>query len=145
LIVLITSDKTEILEESQAELVTGAGELLPFNDCSFNTVLCYNVLDHTVDPDTVVEEAFRILNSGGEFVLMLNIHELPELIRSRLSVLDRPHPHHFNADELFSLLTKGGFQTEVAHHEQASLSDYALSQFTLKRVVASMLLRWERI
>lgn len=48
------------------EIVKGAaGEDLPWPDGYFDIVYSTNVLEHTADPDTVVREALRVLNTGG--------------------------------------------------------------------------------
>jgi len=46
-------------------IVSSPGEHLPFPDDSFDVVYSSNVLEHTQDPQKVLEEAFRILRPGG--------------------------------------------------------------------------------
>jgi ubiquinone/menaquinone biosynthesis C-methylase UbiE len=41
------------------------GESLPFPDESFDVVYSANVLEHTQQPEVVLDEAFRVLRSGG--------------------------------------------------------------------------------
>jgi|CXWL01.1.fsa_nt_gi SAM-dependent methyltransferase len=43
----------------------GEGERLPFGDNSFDLVISLAVLEHVTDAERVVEEAFRVLKSGG--------------------------------------------------------------------------------
>ncbi len=54
---------------------------LPFDDESFDVVLCTEVLEHCPDPRAVLREVSRILTSGGRaFVttpFMVPLHELP--------------------------------------------------------------------
>jgi len=52
--------------------VRGVGERLPFRDGSFDAVVCCLVIEHTSDPDTVLEEAVRVLAVGGRFILLVN-------------------------------------------------------------------------
>lgn len=41
---------------------------MPFEDGSFDAVLCMEVLEHVDDPGAVVDEAARVLRRGGVFV-----------------------------------------------------------------------------
>ena len=48
------------------ERITSAkGEILPFEDASFDIVYSANVLEHTDNPAKVLEEAIRVLRPGG--------------------------------------------------------------------------------
>ena len=42
---------------------------LPFADCTFNTVLCTEVLEHVPEPAVVMAEAARVLRPGGYLIL----------------------------------------------------------------------------
>jgi ubiquinone/menaquinone biosynthesis C-methylase UbiE len=42
------------------------GENLAFPDASFDVVYAHGVLQYTSDPEKMVQEAFRVLNKGGE-------------------------------------------------------------------------------
>ncbi len=52
--------------------VQGTGECLPFVDGSFDAVVCCLVIEHTADPDVVLEEVARVLAPGGRFLLLIN-------------------------------------------------------------------------
>ena len=43
----------------------GGAEALPYEDESFDLVLCTQVLEHVFEPDTVVREIHRVLAPGG--------------------------------------------------------------------------------
>ena len=57
------------LEEAgrPAQLVCCCAEFLPFRDGTFNLVVSENLLEHTVRQRQCVEEAHRVLKSGGVF------------------------------------------------------------------------------
>jgi SAM-dependent methyltransferase len=46
-------------------------ERLPFEDCSFDTIYSIGVLHHTPDFDAAISEVHRVLEPGGQAILML--------------------------------------------------------------------------
>lgn len=52
--------------------VVGSAEALPFEDASFDVVLCSQVLEHVEHPQRVIAEARRLLRPGG--VMLLSTH-----------------------------------------------------------------------
>ncbi len=62
----------------------GAGEALPYDDASFDAVVCVDVLEHVADLDRVLAEVARVLRPGGTFAFdTINRNSL-----SRLTVVD---------------------------------------------------------
>ena len=57
------------LEESArpAQLVCCCAEFLPFRESSFDLVVAENVLEHTAQPQQLIEEAHRVLKPAGVF------------------------------------------------------------------------------
>jgi SAM-dependent methyltransferase len=62
----------ERLQEAKTrggDVVTGAGEALPFAKESFDLVLSHEVLEHVADDQAAIDEIVRILRPGGRLVL----------------------------------------------------------------------------
>lgn len=55
--------------EPEAHPVQGDLMQLPFADQTFDTVVCLEVLEHTLEPEMVVAEIRRVLRPGGELLL----------------------------------------------------------------------------
>lgn len=57
------------------------GDRLPFDDASFDTVLCVQVLEHTPDPQALMMELARVLHPEGILILSapfsFRLHEEP--------------------------------------------------------------------
>jgi len=57
------------------------GWTLPFDDASFETLLCVQVLEHTPDPQRLVSEMARVMTSDGLMILTapfsFRVHEAP--------------------------------------------------------------------
>jgi SAM-dependent methyltransferase len=60
--------------QSRAKTVAAPGEALPFDDHSFDIVLCDNVVDHATDPARIVRELVRVLAPGGLLYFTVNVH-----------------------------------------------------------------------
>jgi SAM-dependent methyltransferase len=50
-------------------VVVGSGEALPFADGAVDLVVCNDVIEHLVDPDTLMDEIRRVLAPGGHLAL----------------------------------------------------------------------------
>lgn len=60
--------------QSRVRTVAAGGENLPFDEGSFDVVLCDNVVDHAENPRKIVEELCRVLRPGGVLYFEVNIH-----------------------------------------------------------------------
>ena len=95
------------LEGRQLSL-SAMGESLPLAARSVDLAVCYNALDHMLDPDAALDELARVLRPGGTALLM--IHTFPAWLRPLFPV-DRMHPHHFSA-AAFQSMVRRRFQIE---------------------------------
>lgn len=78
--------------------VKGLGELLPFKDGVFGSVVLESVLKHVLDPLQVLSEARRVLKSGS---LMF--------VTSPVNHTDH-HRHSFSTDQLLLMMKRTGFR-----------------------------------
>lgn len=52
--------------------LAGDGEKIAFDDVQFDAVVCLNVIDHTPNPEHMMEEIRRVLKFGGKFFFEVN-------------------------------------------------------------------------
>jgi SAM-dependent methyltransferase len=60
--------------QRRVSTVASFGEQLPFDDGTFDIVLCDNVVDHAESPSGIVEELVRVLMPGGLLYFTVNVH-----------------------------------------------------------------------
>lgn len=149
----------------QASLMKGAGdyaswtcavgEHLPFEDASFDGIICFEVLEHVQDPEAVVREFHRVLKPGGQAVIsvpnkwwVFETHGayLPGLPWNRVPFFSwLPDPLHrrwakariYTRRRFHTLLARGGF-TNIAMHYITAPMDRAKPpwlQHALQRTV----------
>ena len=93
-----------------ARFVTGVGEHLPFRDNEFDVVFSYNVLDHTSDPRSGLDEIIRVLRRGGILHLYVDTYSLAFKLYRAFYRSDRMHPHTFTAHEIHRWLSRRGLR-----------------------------------
>lgn len=116
-------------------VVCGVGEHLPFSSASFDLVCSFQVLEHTRDPELVLDETVRVLKSGGWFVHVFPnygslweghyglpwIPHLPKsLARMYLSLLGRD----LSMLEEFQLLTHGRVERMLKNRRDVRIVDW---------------------
>lgn len=94
------------LEDWKKKIVKkGIGEKLEFSDKSFDVVICFNVLDHCINPAQVVRECERILRTDGIFLLWIHaLRSYYKFLLPVISIIDRTHPHHLSQNEIRSMI-----------------------------------------
>lgn len=125
-----------LLEQAEASLASVADECrihlaqcdidrgLPFEDGFFDAVACIAVLEHVMNPPSVIDEIHRVLKANGVFVLEVpNVAWLPYrigLLFGRLPTsggiylgADWEHLHIFTKKLVMGLISSSGFEIEA--------------------------------
>ncbi|MFB3910260.1 MAG: class I SAM-dependent methyltransferase [Candidatus Eisenbacteria bacterium] len=78
---IIGVDHLHTLHPNETIDVYGTALDLPFRTGSFDTAICFQVLEHVPEPLRLLEEAKRILKPGGHLIVtaphIWNVHESP--------------------------------------------------------------------
>lgn len=106
-------EAVEVGSKRGLDIVQGMAESLPFENCTFDVVRLWQVLEHTYSPTKVIAEINRIMKPGGH--LLLSVPNFGGAQRRVLGKcwphLDVPrHLHHFTAETLDRVLTAGGLR-----------------------------------
>jgi ubiquinone/menaquinone biosynthesis C-methylase UbiE len=107
------------VEERGIELVElTPGAPLPFDDGAFDLVLIAETIEHVVDVQTLLSEARRVLQPGGELAITTPAHGrltgLSLLFRGFERSFDplSPHIRFFSRESLAGLLDEMGFDVK---------------------------------
>jgi SAM-dependent methyltransferase len=114
--------------------VCGDAEFLPFKSSYFQTVHMLSVIDHFLNPELALNEAYRVLKADGNLVVGLYVyggkHGNPgiktrskEFARDTLSTLGvnkykDPHVWHPTYKELLELISECGFEPDKTHWQK---------------------------
>lgn len=96
-----------------------------FEDCSFDAVTLWGVIEHLKDPLDVMQEIFRVLRPGGAVLIFCpNIDSLLcRVLHSEAPCIDgRNHCGYFSPLTLRFLLERCGFEVKSIVSHQANLS-----------------------
>lgn len=66
-----------IQQQKGIKVVQADARRLPFQDSSFDLIVCLDVLEHIVEDDLAASEIFRVLKPGGSF--LISVPEDPRL------------------------------------------------------------------
>lgn len=75
-------------------IVEGDVEAMPFDDGTFGTVICTEVLEHVPDSGAALEEIRRVLAPGGRVIGSVPAHSLIWRLRFLSSTCPHSEPFH---------------------------------------------------
>jgi len=119
--------------------ISCAGENLPFPSDSFDFIILRNVIDHMLEPDKLLVEAFRVLKPSGEIYFMVNIFRFfLKPLFGLMGRLDKPHPLHFTLYDIRRLLTMKKTGVRIKRERIARSGHF---EWHLKRIAGMMIKR----
>lgn len=96
---------------------------LPFKKNSFDVILCLDILEHLVDPWTLIKRLTSLLNIGGSLIASIpNVKHhrvlLPLLFRGEWNylssgILDKTHLRFFTRKSAISLIQSSGLSVDM--------------------------------
>lgn len=79
-------DVCDFLDVENLEFVNGIGEDIPFPENSFDMIICFDVLEHVINPKALIDEIMRVLKQEGTAIFFtgcnakFNYHYFKNLI-----------------------------------------------------------------
>lgn len=106
----------------------GVGESIPFENEYFDLVITTNTLDHTKQPEKMLEEVNRVLRKGGLLFLSVNCYGPLSLlgrgILEKLGIGSTLHPFSLSFSQIQHLLRKLKFDVMVSGLGIGFLGEY---------------------
>ena len=62
-------ESVNISVEARPSFVADLNAALPFDDCTYDNVICFNTLEHIFDEHMILSELLRVLRPGGKFII----------------------------------------------------------------------------
>ncbi|MDF3032943.1 MAG: class SAM-dependent methyltransferase [Nitrososphaeraceae archaeon] len=129
-------DLGDLISDEKKKLIVkkGIGEEIPYPDNSFDIILSFNALDHSIDPPKVLREIHRVLHEGGDFLLWIYVlRDRYKFLQNLLNRLDPPHPFHFTVDQLMDSIRGSWLQEKYRRDDNGT----GLPNNTLKKTIAN--------
>jgi SAM-dependent methyltransferase len=124
-------------EKKKSNVKRGVGEAIPYPNNSFDVVISFNALDHTVDPPKVIGEINRVLRAGGDFLLWIYVlRDTYKTLEGLLNRLDSPHPFHFTEYQLMEHVRANSFQLKHRKLDRGT----GLPNNTIKKALANKMM-----
>ncbi len=122
-------------ESRQVELIVGDAQVLPFADQSFDTVVSTIALCSIPDERKAVAEAYRVLRSGGRFVVLEHVRSPNIIIHSLEHLLDsytvRTQGDHLLREPL-ETVQEVGFNIEYLKRQKLGIVERLIARKNLQ-------------
>lgn len=104
------------LENSSVEYhSTPAEDCSPIADACADLVICYNMLDHVLDPERVLHHMARVSRKDALLLFQVNVYCSTAAISQKSGLHAELHPHSFTQESVIKLLGRFGFETYKQH------------------------------
>ena len=80
---------------------------IPLPDSFADLIICYNMLDHVLDPDRIMKECERVAKQGSYMLFQVNIYKDATFKKGEHKLL---HPHTFTETSALEILEKYNFK-----------------------------------
>lgn len=115
---------TDIQQGDNVDIVASADKL-PFDDASFDSVVCTQVLEHVPYPQSVVDEMYRVLKPGGSVLAT---------IPQTTPLHEEPHDYYrYTKYGIQHLFERSGFT--ISHIEQEAGYYALIAQLRIRHLI----------
>lgn len=98
---------------NRANILNLKAEALPYLDKVFDVTYWRSVIMHTIDPQKIINEAFRVTQNKGRVFLVEPVelsNQARDFIFAALNLKDDTHHYYFTVNDLYERLSKAGYK-----------------------------------
>jgi len=106
-----------LIETDRLDVLQGSVEQMPFGDESFDRIVTVESFYFWPDPEANLCEVRRVLRTGGQFLLVADIYDTPDLSAEERANIERYELQNPTPEEFQRLFQAAGFR-EIAIHTQ---------------------------
>lgn len=106
-----------LIETDRLDVLQGSVEQMPFDDESFDRIVTVESFYFWPDPEANLCEVRRVLRTGGQFLLVADIYDTPDLSAEERANIERYELQNPTPEEFQRLFQAAGFR-EIAIHTQ---------------------------
>ena len=124
------------------------GKTFPLNNSSYDSVLCFDVLEHCADPDLMLNECHRVLTKGGTLLLTMPLiwpeHEQPWDFQRFTSygITRQLHNSGFKVERILKVNTGAACIAQISIDWIDSLHRRILRKINIRGLKISALITW---
>ena len=100
-----------------AHVVVASGEGIPFRNAAFDCVICYDLLEHVMKPERVVENISKVLKHNGilymSFANGYSMNDVLFRLGGRIIRGRSSHVQRFRRNDIETMLMKAGLEIET--------------------------------
>jgi len=111
-----------LIESGQLQLLEGCSDAMPFSNAEFDSVFCANTLYFWQPPEPHLNEIFRVLKSGGKFVMGFRTGQQIDEMELHATIFAR-----YSEEDVVKLLQSVGFEAvEIQQREGFPVESYCV-------------------
>ena len=109
---------SDSVKSNKVEIIKASVEKMPFKDDFFNKVITVESFYFWPDPQENLKEVYRVLDKGGKFLIVADIHGDAELDKEDIEGIQKYGLFNPTLDQFRSLLENAGFKDIIIHTEK---------------------------
>lgn len=130
------------------EIIAAQAEAMPFDNQCFKLVVCRNVIDHTQNPNKIINEIYRVTRTDGYLLLICYVYApfitFIKNLSERIGLFNNVgHPHTYTDNSLEKLIdSRFSIIERYTFHTGQHSTDYGKLDITPDKSIVNKVIIW---